>query len=109
MSSTDSRGLRRCLRGSAREPIKNIVDELAGERIDIVRFSDDMQVLIPNALQPADRRGGVCAPCWAEPSFSSRISYRWPSASMGKMCMLAEQVVRLGYRDHDPRGARRAN
>ena len=34
--------------------IKNIVDELAGERIDIVRFSDDMQVLIPNALQPAE-------------------------------------------------------
>ena len=34
--------------------IKNIVDELAGERIDIVRFSDNMQVLIPNALQPAE-------------------------------------------------------
>jgi len=34
--------------------IKNIVDELAGERIDIVRFSDDMQVLVPNALQPAE-------------------------------------------------------
>jgi transcription termination/antitermination protein NusA len=34
--------------------IKNIVDELAGERIDIVRFSDDMQVLIPNALQPSE-------------------------------------------------------
>jgi len=34
--------------------IKNIVDELAGERIDIVRFSDDMQMLIPNALQPAE-------------------------------------------------------
>jgi N utilization substance protein A len=34
--------------------IKNIVDELSGERIDIVRFSDDMQVLIPNALQPAE-------------------------------------------------------
>lgn len=34
--------------------IKNIVDELAGERIDIVRFNDDMQVLIPNALQPAE-------------------------------------------------------
>lgn len=33
--------------------IKNIVDELAGERIDIVRWSDDPQVLIPNALQPA--------------------------------------------------------
>ncbi len=34
--------------------IKNIVDELAGERIDIVRWSDDMQALIPNALQPAE-------------------------------------------------------
>jgi transcription termination/antitermination protein NusA len=34
--------------------IKNIVDELAGERIDIVRWSEDMQVLIPNALQPAE-------------------------------------------------------
>ena len=34
--------------------IKNIVDELAGERIDIVRYSEDMQVLIPNALQPAE-------------------------------------------------------
>jgi N utilization substance protein A len=34
--------------------IKNIVDELASERIDIVRYSDDLQVLIPNALQPAE-------------------------------------------------------
>jgi N utilization substance protein A len=34
--------------------IKNIVDELAGERIDIVRWNDDMKVLIPNALQPAE-------------------------------------------------------
>ena len=34
--------------------IKNIVDELAGERIDIVRWDDDLEVLIPNALQPAD-------------------------------------------------------
>jgi N utilization substance protein A len=34
--------------------IKNIVDELAGERIDIVRWSDNPEVLIPNALQPAE-------------------------------------------------------
>jgi len=34
--------------------IKNIIDELGGERIDIVRWSDDLQVLIPNALQPAE-------------------------------------------------------
>ncbi len=33
--------------------IKNIVDELAGERIDIVRWSDDAQQLIALALQPA--------------------------------------------------------
>ena len=34
--------------------IKNIVDELAGERIDIVRYDEDPQVLIRNALQPAE-------------------------------------------------------
>ncbi len=34
--------------------IKNIVEELGGERIDIVRWNDDLQVLVPNALQPAE-------------------------------------------------------
>jgi transcription termination/antitermination protein NusA len=34
--------------------IKNIVDELANERIDIVRWSDDPKELITNALQPAE-------------------------------------------------------
>lgn len=34
--------------------IKNIVDELSGERIDIVRWSDDPETLIPNSLQPAE-------------------------------------------------------
>ncbi|HQR09422.1 MAG TPA: transcription termination factor NusA [Gemmatales bacterium] len=34
--------------------IKNIVDELGGERIDIVRWNDSLQVMIPNALQPAN-------------------------------------------------------
>jgi len=34
--------------------IKNIVDELSGERIDIVRWNDDLEVFIPNALQPAE-------------------------------------------------------
>jgi N utilization substance protein A len=33
--------------------IKNIVDELAGERIDIVRWDENLEVLIPNALSPA--------------------------------------------------------
>ena len=34
--------------------IKNIIDALAGERIDIVRWSDDPEELICNALQPAE-------------------------------------------------------
>jgi N utilization substance protein A len=33
--------------------IKNVIEELNGERIDIVRWNDALQVLIPNALQPA--------------------------------------------------------
>ncbi|MHC5137081.1 MAG: transcription termination factor NusA [Planctomycetota bacterium] len=33
--------------------IRNIVDELGGEKIDIVRWSDSSQVLIANALMPA--------------------------------------------------------
>ena len=34
--------------------IKNVTSELAGERIDIVRWSDDPQILIPASLQPAE-------------------------------------------------------
>jgi N utilization substance protein A len=34
--------------------IKNIVDELAGERIDIVRYSTDPETLIRASLQPAE-------------------------------------------------------
>lgn len=34
--------------------IKNITSELAGERIDIVRWTDDAMSLIPSALQPAE-------------------------------------------------------
>ena len=55
VSSTDQRvdSVGACV-GVRGNRIKNIVDELAGERIDIVRYNDDMQVLIPNALQPAE-------------------------------------------------------
>src|SRR5262245_21997824 len=34
--------------------IRNIVDELANERVDIVRWNDDPKELITNALQPAE-------------------------------------------------------
>ncbi len=42
--------------------IKNIVDELAGERIDIVRWNDSLQVLVPNALQPAETEDVILCP-----------------------------------------------
>lgn len=42
--------------------IKSIVDELAGERIDIVRWNDSLQVLIPNALQPAEVEDVILCP-----------------------------------------------
>ncbi len=42
--------------------IKNIVEELAGERIDIVRWNDSLQVLVPNALQPAEVEEVILCP-----------------------------------------------
>jgi N utilization substance protein A len=55
VSSTDNRvdcvGACVGIRGNR---IKNIVDELAGERIDIVRWSEDPEELIRNALKPAE-------------------------------------------------------
>jgi N utilization substance protein A len=42
--------------------IKNIVEELAGERIDIVRWNESLQVLIPNALQPAEVEDVILCP-----------------------------------------------
>ena len=39
------------IRGSR---IKNIVDELSGEKIDIVRWNDSSKILIANALKPAE-------------------------------------------------------
>ena len=42
--------------------IKNIVDELAGERIDIVRWNDSLQVLVPNSMQPAEVEDVILCP-----------------------------------------------
>ena len=38
------------------------VDELHGERIDIVRWNDSLQVLVPNALQPAEAEDVILCP-----------------------------------------------
>lgn len=49
--NVDSVGACVGIRGSR---IKNIVDELSGEKIDIVRWSEAPEVLIPNTLKPAE-------------------------------------------------------
>jgi len=57
VSSNDSRvdAVGACvgIRGSR---IKNIVEEVAGEKIDIVRYNESPQVFIANALKPAEIR-----------------------------------------------------
>ncbi len=50
-SKVDAVGACVGVRGSR---IKNIVDELNGEKIDIVRWNESSQVLIQNALKPAE-------------------------------------------------------
>lgn len=50
-SKVDAVGACVGVRGSR---IKNIVDELGGEKIDIVRWNDSSQLLIQNALKPAE-------------------------------------------------------
>ena len=42
--------------------IRNIIDELGGERIDIVRWNDSLQVLVPNALEPAKVEDVILCP-----------------------------------------------
>jgi len=50
-SKVDAVGACVGVRGSR---IRNIVDELGGEKIDIVRWNESSQVLISNALKPAE-------------------------------------------------------
>ena len=42
--------------------IKNIVDELGGEKIDIIRWDEAPEALIPNTLKPAEITGIVLSP-----------------------------------------------
>ncbi|MEE9201488.1 MAG: transcription termination factor NusA [Candidatus Brocadiales bacterium] len=42
--------------------IKNIVDELVGEKIDIIRWDEAPEVLIPNTLKPAEIVGIMLSP-----------------------------------------------
>ena len=84
--------------------IKNVIEELNGERIDIVRWNDALQVLIPNALQPAQisevftyPRLGRAIVLVTDDQLSLAIGRR------GQNVRLASKLVGLGHRDHDPR------
>ena len=90
--------------------IKNIVDELGGERIDIVRWNESLQVLIPEcASARGDRRGDAVPPSRPRDCAGARRS-----ALAGDRTPRSERAARLeagwlGYRDHDGRGTRRGH
>ena len=90
--------------------IKNIVDELGGERIDIVRWNDSLQVLIPNALQPAADRGGVplSAPGPGHRAGQGRSAVAGHRPARPER-PAGQQAGRLGHRDHDARRAERGH
>ncbi len=90
--------------------IKNIVDELAGERIDIVRFSDDMQVLIPNALQPAEVEEVILCQMLGRAIVlvAGRSAFAGHRTTRTKRPP-GQQALRLGHRNHDPRRTRRTD
>lgn len=65
--------------------IRNIVDELGGEKIDIVRWNESSQVLISNSLKPAEvKETSYASSSAGRPSSSMRTSCRSRSASAVK-------------------------
>ena len=66
--------------------IKNILDEIGNERIDVVPFSDDMQVFIPNALQPAEVEEVIlCQMLGKAIVLVRKTSFRWQLAGAVRM------------------------
>ncbi len=90
--------------------IKNIVDELGGERIDIVRWNDALQVLIPNGLAAGPDRGGV--PLSAAGT-GHRAGEGGPAVAGHRPARperpAGVEARRLGHRDHDARRAERGH
>jgi N utilization substance protein A len=83
-SKVDAVGACVGVRGSR---IKNIVDELNGEKIDIVRWNESSQILIQNSLKPAEvAEISLCFELGAPPSSSATTSSASPSASAARTC-----------------------
>ena len=95
-SKVDAVGACVGVRGSR---IKNIVDELGGEKIDIVRWNESSQILISNALKPAEVAEvslcfelGRATVIVNDDQLSLAIGKAWAECSAGR------PVNRLGYR-----------
>ena len=65
--------------------IKAVREELAGEHIDVVRYSEDPEVLIPNALQPATVEQVLLCDMIGRVVLVQRISRHWRLAVVGRM------------------------
>jgi N utilization substance protein A len=65
--------------------IKNIVDELGGEKIDIVRWNESSQILIQNALKPAEvQEIALCFELGKATVVVAEDQLSWRSASAGR-------------------------
>ena len=66
--------------------VNAIVNELRGEKIDIINWSDNPAILIENALSPAKVISVMADPDERQPALSFRIiSYLWQSVKKDRM------------------------
>ncbi len=79
--------------------IKNIVDELGGEKIDIVRWDESSQVLISNALMPA--KVSEIALCFELSRATVVVSHDQLSLAIGKHGQNVRLAARLTGWDID--------
>ncbi len=88
--------------------IKNVVDELGGERIDIVRWNDSLQVMIPNALQPAQIEEVFLYPRLGRAIVLGQGGSAFAGDRPARAkCPPGEQAGGLGHRNHDARRTQR--
>ena len=95
-SKVDAVGACVGVRGSR---IKNIVDELGGEKIDIVRWNESSKLLIENALRPAEVR--ETALCFELNRASVVVSEDQLSLAIGKRGQNVRLAARLTNWDID--------
>lgn len=95
-SKVDAVGACVGVRGSR---IKNIVDELGGEKIDIVRWNESSQILIQNALKPAEVQ--EVALCFELGKATVVVAEDQLSLAIGKRGQNVRLAARLGGWDID--------